>query len=114
MMYVFTVLIFLCERGVDHSISSYSTSTFSPFSKTQIQSSCLLLFLLGPKNLVQKKSRVKIAGLGSFKTYESKARNGRNPSTGAAISIPAKERVRFIPVKDLKERLNKKETFPEN
>ena len=36
-----------------------------------------------------------IPGLGKFYTAKTKKRNGRNPSTGQAIVIPAKNKVKF-------------------
>ena len=46
---------------------------------------------------------VTLLGLGRFKIKASAARKARNPSTGAIIEIPAKNRVVFIPSKSLKE-----------
>lgn len=48
---------------------------------------------------------VRLAGLGSFKVKETKARTGRNPQTGETMDIPAKKKVRFSPAKALKEKL---------
>ncbi len=45
-------------------------------------------------------------GFGKFKTKESPAREGRNPSTGAAVQIAASKKVSFQPAKALKDRLN--------
>jgi DNA-binding protein HU-beta len=44
---------------------------------------------------------VAIKGFGTFTVKETKARNGRNPATGASIKIPAGRRVSFKPSKDL-------------
>ena len=41
--------------------------------------------------------RVAIAEFGVFKKHESAAREGRNPSTGATIQIPAKTTMKFKP-----------------
>jgi DNA-binding protein HU-beta len=46
---------------------------------------------------------VQIAGFGSFKTAERKARTGRNPQTGAEIKIEARMVPKFVPAKALKE-----------
>jgi nucleoid DNA-binding protein len=46
---------------------------------------------------------VQIAGFGSFKVSERKARTGRNPQSGATIDIPARKVPRFIPGKALKD-----------
>jgi DNA-binding protein HU-beta len=47
--------------------------------------------------------QVKIAGLGTFKVRERKARTALNPKTGEKIELPAKRVPRFTPAKDLKE-----------
>lgn len=38
---------------------------------------------------------VRLTGFGSFKVKETKARTGRNPSTGEPIDVPASRRVSF-------------------
>ena len=38
---------------------------------------------------------VRLTGFGSFKVKETKARTGRNPSTGEPIEVPASRRVSF-------------------
>jgi len=48
-------------------------------------------------------AQVKIAGLGTFKVRERKARTAINPKTGERIELPAKRVPRFTPAKDLKE-----------
>ena len=35
--------------------------------------------------------KVEIRGLGSFRIRQRRARNGRNPKTGAVVSVPAKK-----------------------
>lgn len=47
--------------------------------------------------------QVKIAGLGTFKVRERKARTALNPKTGEKIQLPSKRVPRFTPAKDLKE-----------
>jgi nucleoid DNA-binding protein len=46
---------------------------------------------------------VQIAGFGSFKVSERKARTGRNPQSGASIQIAARKVPKFIPGKSLKD-----------
>jgi len=48
---------------------------------------------------------VAIAGFGKFETRNRKAREGRNPATGATIQIAAKKVVAFKPAKGLKDRV---------
>lgn len=50
-----------------------------------------------------QEEEVKIADFGAFKTTKREARTGRNPATGDAIEIPAKNAVSFKPAKALKE-----------
>ena len=49
---------------------------------------------------------VTFAPLGKFKVTKREARTGRNPSTGAAVQIPAAKVAKFMPSKGLKEFLN--------
>ncbi len=50
--------------------------------------------------------RVDLRGFGSFVIKERKAREGRNPRTGEAISIAAKKDVTFRAGKELSGRIN--------
>ncbi len=51
---------------------------------------------------------VQIVGFGSFRVMKRKARNGRNPSTGESMKIPAKKVVKFRPGSNLNNSINKK------
>lgn len=57
---------------------------------------------------LRKGERVALIGFGTFATAQRKARNGRNPQTGATIKIPARKVARFTPGADLKKAINKK------
>lgn len=46
---------------------------------------------------------IKIADFGTFETVKRAARTGRNPATGEAVQIAAKNAVHFKPAKALKE-----------
>lgn len=50
--------------------------------------------------------RIQVPGFGSFSVAEYAAREGRNPSTGETIHIPARKGCKFKQSKDLKEALN--------
>ncbi len=50
---------------------------------------------------------VKIAGFGSFKVKERKARTGRNPRTKEEIVVPASKAPSFSPAKALKDAVKK-------
>ena len=49
-----------------------------------------------------------IAGFGTFKTRKRAARKGRNPRTGAEVTIPASTAAGFSAGKGLKDALKKK------
>ncbi len=48
----------------------------------------------------------RFVGFGSFNVQATPARKGRNPRTGAAIDIPAKNRITFKAGKEFKEEVN--------
>jgi len=50
--------------------------------------------------------KVSLTGFGTFILNNRKARMGRNPQTGAAIKIPAKNVVKFKAGKELNETVN--------
>ncbi len=54
---------------------------------------------------LKKKSRLALAGFGTFSVTQRKAREGRNPQTGKPIKIPATKVVKFKPGKQLKEKV---------
>jgi DNA-binding protein HU-beta len=49
---------------------------------------------------------ISLNGFGKFKVKDSPAREGRNPSTGAAIQIAASRKLTFSPAKSVKDKLN--------
>ncbi|HNU08211.1 MAG TPA: HU family DNA-binding protein, partial [Pyrinomonadaceae bacterium] len=51
--------------------------------------------------------KIELRGFGSFRVRQRNERSGRNPKTGAAVSIPAKRVAYFKPGKELKELINK-------
>jgi DNA-binding protein HU-beta len=54
-----------------------------------------------------KGEAVTIVGFGTFKVADRAERSGRNPQTGAAITIPAQKTPRFSAGKQLKDACNK-------
>jgi len=54
----------------------------------------------------QAKNEFVIPGLGKISVGKRKARTGRNPQTGASITIPAKKMVKFKPGKELSDSVN--------
>ena len=60
------------------------------------------------REALQKGDEVRLVGFGSFKVRMSAARRGVNPRDRKPIEVPAKERVRFSPGKELAEAVMKK------
>src|SRR5579859_2652538 len=60
------------------------------------------------REALQKGDQVRLVGFGSFKVRTSAARRGVNPRDRQPIEVPAKERVRFSPGKELSEAVMKK------
>jgi DNA-binding protein HU-beta len=56
--------------------------------------------------LNNKNGKLTLVGFGTFKTIVKQKKKGRNPRTGASITIPEKNVVKFIPGKKLKEIVN--------
>ncbi len=55
------------------------------------------------KALKKKDGKVTLVGFGTFSKVRRKARKGRNPQTGAAIKIKARNAVKFTPGKKLRD-----------
>jgi DNA-binding protein HU-beta len=53
--------------------------------------------------LKKKDAKITLVGFGTFKTIEKKQKKGRNPRTGAVITIPKKKVVKFVAGKQLKD-----------
>ena len=58
-------------------------------------------------NEVSKGKRVQITGFGTFESRKRKKRQGRNPQTGEAITIPGGKYPAFVAGKTLKERVRR-------
>lgn len=52
--------------------------------------------------------RIEIRGFGSFSLHFRPARIGRNPKTGASVSLPGKHVPHFKPGKELRDRVNRR------
>lgn len=55
--------------------------------------------------LLNAGGEISLPGLGKLKTVRQGGRKGRNPRTGQAINVPARNKVKFVEGKDLKEAL---------
>src|SRR5207237_7814253 len=60
------------------------------------------------REALQSGNEVRLVGFGSFKVRTSAARKGVNPRDRQPIQVPAKERVRFTPGKELADAVVKK------
>jgi nucleoid DNA-binding protein len=60
------------------------------------------------REALQSGDEVRLVGFGSFKVRQSAARKGVNPRDRSTIEVPAKDRVRFFPGKELAEAVLKK------
>ncbi|MBO0777581.1 MAG: HU family DNA-binding protein [Ktedonobacteraceae bacterium] len=60
------------------------------------------------REALQNGDEVRLVGFGSFKVRRSAARKGVNPRDRKPIEVPAKDRVRFAPGKELSEAVLKK------
>ena len=60
----------------------------------------------GMVKALERGGRVELRGFGAFSVRSRPARAGRNPRTGAAVSVPAKHVPFFKSGKELRERLN--------
>ena len=59
-------------------------------------------------SVTKKDDKAKVAwpGFGSFSTTKRKARTGRNPQTGATVTVPASTAMKFTASSTLKASLN--------
>lgn len=58
------------------------------------------------KSTMKAGDEVRLPDFGTFKVAARKARDGRNPATGATIKIAASRVAKFTPSKGLKDALN--------
>ncbi len=69
----------------------------------------LVSVLEGMTALLTEGKKISFVGWGSFEVQERKARQGRNPSTGKVLEIPASKRIPFKAGSKLKEAVNSTE-----
>ena len=80
-------------------------SRLDKVSKKDIETIVDLMFNTMSEELAGR-GRVEIRGFGSFTVRVREAREGRNPKTGAKVSVPRKVVPFFQVGKELKERVN--------
>jgi len=64
-------------------------------------------FIKGIEEIVAKGDKVNLVGFGSFYIADNKARDGRNPKTGAVLKIAASKSPKFKASPELKKLCNK-------
>ncbi len=63
-------------------------------------------FIEATESALKKGDKISLVGFGSFGVSERVERKGRNPQSGAEITIPAKKMVKFKAGADLEKKLN--------
>ena len=63
-------------------------------------------FFQAIKKTLRSKKNLKLSGFGTFETFKTKERIGRNPKTMEEFEIPAQNKVRFSPTSKAKYFLN--------
>ena len=72
----------------------------------EISDSLVDEFFQAIKMTLRSKKNLKLSGFGSFETYTTKERMGRNPKSMENYRIPSKNKVRFSPTSKAKYFLN--------
>jgi len=81
-------------------------ATTQPHLKKADVEECARTILDAMSNALCDGRRIEIRGFGSFQVNQRPARNGRNPKTGEAVSVPAKACPHFKSGKALRERVD--------
>ena len=81
-----------------------SVSTTAGQSKAEIEKTLEAILDTAAQALASGE-RIEFRGFGIFAVKETKARTGRNPRTGEAVTIAASRKATFRPSKELKNRL---------
>lgn len=85
-------------------IDAVATNADITKEKAGVAVNAMISFIEGT---LAKGDEVSVPPLGKFKITKRKARDGRNPTTGATIKIPASNVPKFQPSKTLKDAVNK-------
>ena len=72
----------------------------------EISDSIVDEFFQAIKMTLRSKKNLKLSGFGSFETYSTKERMGRNPKSMENYRIPSQNKVRFSPTSKAKYFLN--------
>lgn len=76
-------------------------------TKKEIQN-VLEAFIKTVTDALSRREKVTLVGFGTFRVAERKARRGVNPQTREKINIPAKKVPKFLPGKNLREKVEGK------
>ena len=63
-------------------------------------------FFLSIRSTLRSQKNIKLAGFGTFETFRTKERMGRNPKSMENFKIPSQNKVRFSPTSKAKYFLN--------
>ena len=63
-------------------------------------------FFLSIRSTLRSKKNIKLSGFGTFETFRTKERMGRNPKSMENFKIPSQNKVRFSPTSKAKYFLN--------
>ncbi len=74
-------------------------------NKSQVTEVVRDLFEVLAENIAEG-HEINIPNFGKFRRKDKPAREGRNPSTGQPVDIPAKKTPNFLPAKQLKMQVN--------
>ena len=81
-----------------------------PAKDVELAINCLIEVLTSS---IATGERIEIRSFGGFTRIPRKARQGRNPKTGAAVNIPNKHAIHFKPGLDMRQRIdNSRHTNP--
>ena len=75
----------------------------SGITKSQAGKALGSLFDSFGKAMKAKDGKIVLSGLGTFSKVHRKARKGRNPATGEQMTIQARNAIKFVPSKTLKD-----------
>jgi integration host factor subunit alpha len=85
----------------------HATTGFSRKESTDLVESLLSIL----KNTLEDGEKIKIHGFGNFEVKQKKDRAGRNPATGAALTIEARRVLTFKPGILLRQAVNSQKSL---
>jgi DNA-binding protein HU-beta len=87
-----------------HLVDTLTSETGVSKSQASRAIDCIVLSITAA---LRRREHVVLSGFGSFSVYQRKARNGRNPQTGAIIKIKSRQAARFSAGSDLNKAINR-------